>query len=443
MQSNDPPARGLAGWLQQTDRFSFSVYCIAAAFTTYFCMYAFRKPFTAGEFTDVSLWGIGYKTVLIASQVAGYTISKFVGIKVISEMPAARRAVALLLLIGVAEFALLLFAIVPAPYNFPLLFLNGLPLGMVFGLVLSFLEGRRVTEALSAGLCASFILSSGVVKSVGRELVIDYNISEYWMPFLTGLIFLVPLAFGVFLLSQIPKPSLKDVQQRSERQPMDHAQRKAFFGRHALGLTGLLFVFILLTIVRGIRDDFAVEIWGDLGISNDAYIFTKSEFPVMIGVLGISSCAIWIRSNRGAFLGSLALILGGFLLVLYALWAQQTGRLSPFYFMVLIGLGMYVPYVVYHTTVFERLLAAFRENGNLGYLMYLADATGYLGYVVVMSTKGFWPSDLNFLNLFINTTLGISIAATAVTLMLIVHYHRTLPYPSAVEATPVPASETP
>ena len=34
------------------------------------------------------------------------------------------------------------------------LFVNGLPLGMVFGLVIGFLEGRKVTEALSAGpLC--------------------------------------------------------------------------------------------------------------------------------------------------------------------------------------------------------------------------------------------------------------------------------------------------
>ena len=57
------------------------------------------------------------------------------------------------------EVALLLFALVPAPYNFGCLFLNGLPLGMVFGLVLSFLEGRRLTEALAAGLCASFIVA--------------------------------------------------------------------------------------------------------------------------------------------------------------------------------------------------------------------------------------------------------------------------------------------
>jgi hypothetical protein len=37
-----------------------------------------------------------------------------------------------------------------------------------------------------------------------------------------------------------------------------------------------------------------------------------------------------------------------------------------------------------HTTVFERLLAMTRDRGNIGFLMYVADAIGYLGYVAVM-----------------------------------------------------------
>ena len=52
--------------------------------------------------------------------------------------------------------------------------------------------------------------------------------------------------------------------------------------------------------------------------------------------------------------------------------------------MTLLGVGLYVPYVVVHTTVFERLVAMTDDKGNLGFLMYLADAFGYLGYVGVM-----------------------------------------------------------
>jgi uncharacterized membrane protein len=66
--------------------FLFGAYCIVAAFGTYFCMYAFRKPFAAGTYADLEFAGMNYKILLIITQVAGYTLSKFIGIKVISEM---------------------------------------------------------------------------------------------------------------------------------------------------------------------------------------------------------------------------------------------------------------------------------------------------------------------------------------------------------------------
>ena len=85
-------------------------------------MYAFRKPFAAGSYEDVaalSIFGltIGYKTTLIISQVIGYCTSKFLGIKLISELPAEKRAKALALFIAIAWGALLLFAIIPAPWK--------------------------------------------------------------------------------------------------------------------------------------------------------------------------------------------------------------------------------------------------------------------------------------------------------------------------------------
>ena len=180
-----------AGWISKrlatAGPSAFSAYCIAAAFGTYFCMYAFRKPFTAATYSDVTWLGIGFKTILVSAQVSGYMMSKFIGVKVVSEMSRRYRATAILGLIGIAEVALLMFAVTPAPWNCLWLFVNGLPLGMVFGLVIAFLEGRRLTEALSAGLCASFVMASGFVKSIGRSLLQDYNVDQYWMPFLTGL----------------------------------------------------------------------------------------------------------------------------------------------------------------------------------------------------------------------------------------------------------------
>ncbi|MCA9148193.1 MAG: hypothetical protein KDA92_02775 [Planctomycetales bacterium] len=420
-------------WLQSAGHAAFSAYCITAAFTTYFCMYAFRKPFTAGEFSDVVLWGIGYKTILVASQVMGYTLSKFIGIKVISEMPPNRRAMAIIGLILFAEFALLLFAIVPPPFNSLMLFVNGLPLGMVFGLVLSFLEGRRMTEMLSAGLCASFIVSSGVVKSVGRALIVDYGISEYWMPFLTGLIFFIPLLLGVTMLRQIPRPSGADMEERNERTPMSRIDRSMLLRRHAWGLSGLITVYVLLTVIRSIRDDFAVELWQGLGYQGTPAVYANSELAVVIGVLIANGVVSKVRDNRAAFLTSLVSVAAGFVLVLSVIWAQQRGHLSAFTFMVLIGLGTYVPYVMFHTTIFERLLAVFRDRGNLGFLMYLADATGYLGYVLVMVIKNFTAMEFDVLPLYMHLSLWIAALSSIITLVLLAYYFRAIVQPRTVQ----------
>lgn len=419
--------RRIRNRLTQAQPAWFSLYCIVAAFGTYFCMYAFRKPFTAATYEGEFWLGVGFKTVLVAAQVSGYTLSKFIGIKVVSEMPAHRRAISILGLIGVAELALLLFAITPMPWNFVWLFVNGLPLGMVFGLVLGFLEGRRVTEALSAGLCASFILSSGFVKSVGRTLIQDYQIDEYWMPFVTGLLFILPLLVFVWLLAQIPPPSENDESLRSHRSPMNGEQRRAFFRRHAVGLVGLLSIYSLLTIVRSIRDDFGVEVWRELGVEDEPSVFARSEFWVMLGVVAINALAIMIRNNRHAFLGSLGMLCLGFLIVLFSVFGRQAIGLSPMFFMVLLGLGMYIPYVAFHTTVFERLIAAFRETGTIGYVMYLADAIGYLGYVVVMIYRNTTTGESGFLPLLMVTSGGVALISIVIVALLWGHYARTIP----------------
>ena len=417
----------MTSWLSSTSALNFSAYCILAAFGTYFCMYAFRKPFTAGTFEELSLWGISYKTVLVVSQVGGYTLSKFLGIKFVSEMPPGRRAIGILVLIGIAQLALLAFAVTPPPYNFVFLFMNGLPLGMVFGLVLSFLEGRRVTEALSAGLCASFILSSGFVKSVGASLIQDYQVSEFWMPVITGFLFVPPLLLFVFMLKQIPRPNQHDVLHRSVRTPMDGKARWELFWRHRWGLSALVLIYLLLTIGRTIRDDYAVEIWTGLGYSEKPSIFARSELVVAIGVTCVTGLAFCIRSNRTAFLSSLGLIAGGFVLVLGCLGTFEAGMLDPFWFMVLVGFGLYVPYVVFHTTVFERFIAVFREPGNLGYLMYLADAIGYLGYVGLLLFKEFAAGEMNYLLAFKLTALIMSLVSTVVVFGLVLSYSRRLP----------------
>lgn len=406
----------------------------AAAFCTYFCMYAFRKPFTAGTFEGGEVFGFGLKTVLVVSQLLGYMLSKFIGIKVISETDARHRAVAILGLILAAEAALVGFAYLPLKLKVLMLFLNGLPLGMVFGLVLAYLEGRRQTEALSAALCASFIISSGVVKSVGRWLVQDYGLSEFEMPMVTGLLFLPATFLSVWVLRATPIPDEHDVRLRSERRVMTRADRRQFLTAYWPGLALLVFVYVALTVIRTVRDDFGVEIWRDMGVDETPSVFARSETVVAIFVTAMNALAIWITHNLTAIRVTMGLMCGSFGLTAAAALLQPTGWVSPFVFMVACGVGLYIPYVAFHTTIFERLIAAARVPSNLGFLMYLADATGYLGYAVVMLLRSSVQTTTQVLPFFLGGLLIVAGVSVVALLASLVYFHRVLT-PKALSAS--------
>lgn len=400
-----------------------SIWAMSAAFGTYFCMYGFRKPYTAATFDGVMSFGVAFKTLAVTAQVFGYMLSKFIGIKVVPEMPPYRRATTILWLIGGAEVALLLFGLTPQPFNLVPLFFNGLALGMVFGLVLGFLEGRQVTEVLVAGLCASFILASGVSKSVGRWLL-GMDVPEVWMPFCAGLIFLLPLFGFVWMLRKIPPATAADKDARSERTTMSGAERKAHFLRYAPGLCLIIFVYLTLTVIRSIRDDFGVELWQALGYMGKPSVFTTSEMWVMFGVLAITGATISLRSNRVAFYTSIGASALGLLAIVASCLAVQKEMVNGFWFMVLLGLGLYVPYVMIHTTVFERMVALLRDKATISYHMNMADAFGYLGYVILMATRGSLSERANLLEFFLSLTISLALVSVVLLIAAALYFRR-------------------
>ena len=204
------------------------VYTAAIAFLAYASVYAYRKPFTVATFDGIKYWNISYQTLLIISQVIGYMFSKFYGIKFISELKRFGRWKTALILMSISWGALLLFALVPAPYGMIFLFINGFPLGFLWGIVFSYVEGRRTTDFIGSVLAISFIFSGGFTRSVAKWLLIDIHITEKWMPFMAGLIFALPLALFIFLLERIPKPTEADIEERAERLPMSKDDRKKF-----------------------------------------------------------------------------------------------------------------------------------------------------------------------------------------------------------------------
>ncbi len=379
-----------------------------AAFGCYFCVYGFRKPFTAGTYEEQFFMGIHWKSILISSQIAGYMLSKWCGIFFVSSITWEKRAKAIIMSILIAELALLGFGLVPKPYNLIFLLLNGLPLGMIFGYIQGFLEGKKNTELFIAALGSSFILADGVSKSVGVSLL-NWGVSENWMPFAAGLIYALPFLFFVWMLTQIPRPTAQEVADRAERQPMTQKDRIQLVKQLWPGILTISLLYLFASLLRGIRSDFAPEIWHYLGYDGVPSIYSQTEIWVTIGILVINGSLVLIKRNYFAFFISLSAIATGYLLLVIAgLWGVHS--MNSFWLIVLTGFGIYLPYLTITTSVFERMIAITRHKANIGFLMYIVDSIGYLGYNVLLIAAGFIFPNWNLPQLFFSwiTILGFA-----------------------------------
>jgi MFS family permease len=364
-------------------------------------MYAFRKPFTVATFENVSLFGVDYKILLILAQVVGYMLSKFIGIKVVSGLRNNQRRGYLTIMILIAEITLILFGLLPKPLKIAMLFFNGLSLGMVWGIVFSYLEGRKITEVLSIILCSSFIVSSGAVKSVGLWLMNTFDMNQYWMPAVTGVLFLIPFFIFLLLLEKLPPPTEEDRKLRKERVPMNSSDRRKLVGQFFLPLVVLVIFYTALTALRDFRDNFSRELWDSIGFQGDASIYTLSEIPIAIFVLLILGLFGYIRHNFKALVGFHYLMLAALLMSGAATFLFQFGRISPAIWMVAVGFGLYTCYVPFNCIFFDRLIATFRIKGNAGFLIYIADSFGYLGSMGVLLYKNFGQANISWLQFFI------------------------------------------
>jgi len=379
-----------------------------AAFCTYSCMYAFRKPFSAGSYDGMAWLGVDYKVWLVVAQVFGYALSKLWGIRLVPEMQTTHRARSIVLLIGLSWLALLGFALVPPVLGIACLFLNGIPLGMVWGLVFGYIEGRRATELMGAILASSFIFASGIVKGVGKAMLLA-GVSQYWMPFLTGLVFVLPLLLSLHVLARIPPPSADDIAARAPRGRMDRAARKAFVKRFLPGLLFVVPLYVLLTVLRDFRENFDTEIFRDLGFGHSALVFSEVDTPIGIGVLALTAMLSLVRDNMRALMLNHLLIGGGLVCSGLATLAFFHGALPPLVWMTLVGFGLYLAYIPLNGMMFERLMATFHVVGTASFVMYIADASGYLGSVAVLLIKQFLHLQLNWTEFFERAVLTCSL----------------------------------
>ncbi len=380
-----------------------SIYASFFIFLVYTIMYAYRKPFAAGLYEGDMIWGVDAKILFILSQIFGYAISKFVGIRFLPTIRNKHRKYYVIGSLFVAWISLLGFALLPQEFKLLSLFINGLPLGMIWGLIFSYLEGRRISEILNVGLSICFIISSGIVKSLGVYLMDLFTISEYWMPFVVGAVCFPLLIISVCFLDLIPAPSAKDIACRTHRVPMNRKEQNSFMKKFFFGILMLILFYGCLTVFREMRDAFVSNYWEEVGTFNTS-IFTQTEFPIAVILTILMGFVVIIKNNHLAL--NVLYLLGalGAILMILSTCLYMNGVLSPFMWMVVVGTGLFMGYIPF-SFIIERLISSLRIASTAVFVLYMGDTVGYFGSAGVFLYKNFSQTEISWNNMFIYTSL--------------------------------------
>lgn len=392
--------RTLPGKLNQNTIGHFALAAFAS-FTTYFCMYGFRKTISATTFDGIYTLGISFKSALVIAQVLGYMTAKFIGIKFIAEIKPASRARYILLLIGGAHLSLLLLALVPRPFSLVFMFTNGMGLGLIWGLVFSFIEGRKYTDFIALILSINFIFSSGVAKSIGRVCIENWGIPEIYMPFVAGLLFLPLLFIAVYSLTRIPAAAPEEIAERGKRPSLNRLERRSLVQQFLPGLVAIILINLLLTILRDIKDNYAVEIIRKIQPDAEPAIFTRMEtiaallvFLLLLTISGLSNHFKSIKRQHR--------VIGmGFLTVGVCAVGLNYRVGNAITLLIVYTVGLYLSYNTLQCLFLERFISAYKVEGNIGFFFYLMDSVGYLGSCVLILNKELLNANTDWLPYFI------------------------------------------
>lgn len=394
-----------------------------AALLSYSLVYALRKPYTAASFEGFDFFGTDYKVAVTTIQILGYVIAKFFGIKLISELKKERRFKFFVCSAVAAEAALVGFGLLAPPFNVAAMFLNGLSLGCMWGVIFSFIEGRKVTDMLASLLGVSMVFSSGVAKSFGLFVMNEMHVGQFWMPAVIGAFALPLLVFMGYMLKRLPQPTEEDIALRNERVTLDGNGRKLLFRSYAPILTLLFVGNFMLLVLRDIKEDFLVNI---LDMSNQSsWLFAQVDTIVTLVILGIFAAFIFFRSNIRALMCLMGLVIAGCLVMTYVSLNYEALDWQPVVWLFVQSLCLYIAYLTFQTIFFDRFIACFRIRGNVGFFIAIIDFIGYMGTVTLLSTKEFLNFDMEWFALYNHMACAVgAVCAVLFTVAAVLIYKR-------------------
>ena len=363
----------------------FVLWAGGTALLSYSLVYALRKPFTAAEFEGLQVYGMDYKIAVSIIQLLGYVSAKLLGIKYISELRPEGRLKFIIGSAALSELSLIAFGLLPIPYNIVALYFNGLSLGCMWGVIFSFLEGRRTTDILEA-----------------------------------------------------------DIASRSERVTLNGHQRWALFRRFMPLLILLFGANLLLTVQRDIKEDFIVCIIDVDTISSWAFAQIDSIATFVLLAVFALLATTYNHLKVLCMLLMLSTVGMGTLAFLGATEGNETIPTTIWLF--LQSLCLDIAYLSFQTIFFERFIACFKIKGNVGFFIITIDFVGYLGTLGLLLFKEFcashidWTSFYNHMSLYIGVACCFAFIASLV-YMIHVRNRKQGPLPEKAEEAEIEETE--
>ena len=411
LQYMRPTTHNMPDWL-------FVIWAGGTALLSYSLVYALRKPFTAAEFDGIEVYGMDYKIVVSMIQLIGYVCAKMLGIKYISELKPEGRLRFIIGSAALSEASLLAFGLLPIPYNIYALFFNGLSLGCMWGVIFSFLEGRRTADILAGIMGVSMALSSGVAKSLGLYAIHDLGVSEFWMPALIGAFAFPLLCFMGWMMTNFPTPTAADIAARTKRVTLNGQERRRLFVKFMPLLVMLFGANLLLTVQRDIKEDFIVCIIDVSTVSPWAFAYLDSIATIVL--LG----AFALLSSVGNHLRALCLILIfsaiGMGTIAFLGAEDESFGMPTTAWLFLQTFCIDIAYLSFQTIFFERFIACFKVKGNVGFFIITIDFVGYLGTLALLLFKEFmvphieWASFYNSMSVVVGTACCLAFAGSII-----------------------------
>jgi hypothetical protein len=251
----------------------------------------------------------------------------------------------------------------------------------------------------------------------------NWQVGEQWLGFTTGLVFAIPLIVFMFLLERVPQPDAEDIKERNIRLPMTREDRQNFLRLFGGGIVAVVITYLFLTIMRDVRDNFMANMWNELGYGQKPAIFTRTETITSVVVLVVMSLLVIVRKNIKALRLIHWVIVAGFLIAGISSALFLTGAIPGVLWMQLAGLGLYMGYIPFNCIYFERLIAAFKITGNVGFLIYIADAWGYLGSMTVMLTKELAGLQVTWIQFYPTSVVIFSVIGALATVFSLVYFN--------------------